>query len=128
MVSTPPSRHISGKLDYEGSSSNVAYMRPTALMEINTGLGWKSGRRFTKLIAPQNRSNNTYIRQSRLQIYIGQMRQRRTLHTNKRGNTSKGNNNYQPICTQYQFTQFHLTCTKRLKSKYRLQYSGGGRL
>jgi hypothetical protein len=43
------------------------------------------------------RNSNTYIRQSRLQIYIGQIRQRRTLHTNKRDNKSKGNNNYQPM-------------------------------
>jgi hypothetical protein len=34
---------------------------------------------------------------------------RRTLHTNKRGNTPKGKNNYQTICTQCQCTQFHET-------------------
>jgi hypothetical protein len=56
------------------------------------------------------RSSNTYIRQSTLQTYISQMRWR-TLLTNKRGNTSKGNNNYQPICTHYQFTQLHQTYT-----------------
>jgi hypothetical protein len=44
------------------------------------------------------------------------MRQRRTLHTNKRWNTPKGNNNYQPICTQHQCTQFHQTYIKDLKS------------
>jgi hypothetical protein len=39
------------------------------------------------------------------------MRQRRTLHVNKKGRTSKGNNNYQPICIQ-----FHQTYTKGLKA------------
>jgi hypothetical protein len=39
------------------------------------------------------RSSNTYLGQSILHTYIDQMRQRRTLHTNKRGNTPKGNNN-----------------------------------
>jgi hypothetical protein len=57
------------------------------------------------------KGSNTYIRQSKLQTYIGQMRQRRILLTTKRGNTSKGKNNYQPLCTQ-----FHQTCTKGLKS------------
>jgi hypothetical protein len=52
---------------------------------------------------------NTYLGQSRLQTYIDQMRKRRILHTNKRGNTPKGNKNYQPICTQCQCTQFHQT-------------------
>jgi exonuclease III len=46
----------------------------------------------------------------------------------KRGKTSKGNNNYQPICTQHQCTQFHQTYSKGLKSTYRLQHSGSGRL
>jgi hypothetical protein len=35
----------------------------------------------------------------------------------------KGNNNYQPICTQC-----HQIYTKGLKHTYRLQYSGSGRL
>jgi exonuclease III len=49
------------------------------------------------------------LRQSRLQTYISQTRQKRSLHTNNRGNPSKVNNNYQPICTQCQCTQFHQT-------------------
>jgi hypothetical protein len=40
----------------------------------------------------------------------------------------RGNKNYQPIWTQYQYTQFNHTYTKRLKSKYALQHSGCGRL
>jgi hypothetical protein len=46
-----------------------------------------------------------------------------TLHTNKRGNTSKGNNNHQPICTEFQ-----VQYTKKHKSIYRFQHSGSGRL
>jgi hypothetical protein len=80
------------------------------MAEINTGLGWKAGRRFTKQMALKTgRSSNTCIRQSRLQRYFGQMKQRRSLHTNKKGNKSKGNNNNQPICTQ-----FHQTYIKGL--------------
>jgi hypothetical protein len=52
----------------------------------------------------------------------------RTLHTNKGGNTPKGNNNYQPICTQCQCTQFHQTYSEGPKNIYRLQDSGSGRL
>jgi hypothetical protein len=43
---------------------------------------------------------------------------------NKRAKKSKRNNNYQPICTQCQCTQFHQTHTKGLKSTYKLQLSG----
>jgi hypothetical protein len=56
------------------------------------------------------------------------MRQRRILCTNKRGNTPKGNNNYQPICTQSQCTQFSQTYSEGPKSIYKLQHSGSGRL
>jgi hypothetical protein len=34
----------------------------------------------------------------------------------KRGNTPKGNNNYQPICPQHQCTQLHQTYSKDLKT------------
>jgi hypothetical protein len=71
-----------------------------------------------------SRSSNTYLRQSRLQAYIDQMRKRRTLHTNKRWNTPKGNNNYQPVYTQCQCTPFHQTYSEGPKSIYRLEYSG----
>jgi hypothetical protein len=50
------------------------------------------------------------------------MTQRRTLHTNKRGNTPKVNNNYQPICTQ-----LHQIYTKGFKNKHRPQHSGSER-
>jgi exonuclease III len=40
----------------------------------------------------------------------------------------KGNNNYQPICTQCQWTQYHQTYHEGNKSTYRLQHSGSGRL
>jgi exonuclease III len=68
-------------------------------------LGLKDGRRFTKLMVLRA-GRSTYIRQSR-PIHISQTRQRRSLHTNNRSNTSKGNNSYQFICTQCQCTQLH---------------------
>jgi hypothetical protein len=40
-----------------------------------------------------DRSSTIYIRQNRVQTCITQTRQRIYHHTNKRGNTSKGNNN-----------------------------------
>jgi hypothetical protein len=45
----------------------------------------------------------------------------------KRGNTPKGNNNYQPICTQCQCTQFHQSYSEGPKSTHRPQHSGSGR-
>jgi hypothetical protein len=49
-----------------------------------------------------------------------------TLHTNKRGNTPKGNNSYQLICTQCQCTQFHQTYSKGHKNIHRLQHRDSG--
>jgi hypothetical protein len=55
---------------------SIVCKRPILLTEINTGLGWKAGRRFTKPRAHQNsRDSNTYIRQSRFQTYLSQTRQ-----------------------------------------------------
>jgi hypothetical protein len=48
-------------------------------------------------------------------------------HTNKRGNTPKGNNNYQPICIQCQCTQFHQTYSEGPENIYKVQHSGSGR-
>jgi exonuclease III len=59
--------------------------------------GWKKIYQANAPPPKTGRSSNTNIRQSIIQTYIGQRRQRRSLHTNKRGNTLKGNNNYQPI-------------------------------
>jgi cell division inhibitor SulA len=44
----------------------------------------KAGRRFTKLMAPQNRQKHQYLQQSGLQTYIKQLKQKRSLHINKR--------------------------------------------
>jgi hypothetical protein len=45
------------------------------LTEINAGLGWKARRRFTKPLVPKHRQEyKMYIRQSKHQTYIGQMR------------------------------------------------------
>jgi hypothetical protein len=56
MDSTPPSKDTVWQ---SGSKRKirqfVVYKRPTLLTEINTGLGGKDGRRFTKTMVPQNR-------------------------------------------------------------------------
>jgi hypothetical protein len=36
------------------TQQSIVYKRPTLLTEINTGIGWKPGRTFTKLMAPEN--------------------------------------------------------------------------
>jgi hypothetical protein len=74
------------------------------------------------------RSSNIYVGQSTLQTYIDQMRYRRTFHANKRRNIPKGNNNYQPMLTQCQCTQFHQTYSEGPKNIYKLQHSGSGKL
>jgi hypothetical protein len=63
-----------------------------------------------------DRSNNTYIRQSRTQAYTEEMRQRRKLLTNTRHNTSKGNNNYQPIAPNVNAPDFIKHTLKDLKA------------
>jgi hypothetical protein len=102
MDSTPPSTDTIWQTGLKRKiQQSVVYKRPILMTKINTGLGGKSERRYTNPVAsPKQAGVTILIRQSRLQTYIGQMTQRRTLHTNKGGNTSKGNNNYQPICTQ----------------------------
>jgi hypothetical protein len=73
------------------------------------------------------RSSNTYLEQSKLQTYIDQMRKSRTPYTNKMGNTPKGNNNYQHICTQHQCTHFHQKYSEGPKNVYQLKHSDSGR-
>jgi hypothetical protein len=46
----------------------------------------------------------------------------------KEGHRPKGNNNYQPVCTQCQRTQFHQTYPETPKSICKRQHSGCGRL
>jgi hypothetical protein len=96
---------------------SVVYRRPVSLTEKSTGLGWKTRRRFIKPMAQKTgRSSNTYLGQIRFQTFIDQKRKGRTLHTNKRRHTQKGNNNYQPKCTQYQCTEFHQTYSEGPKA------------
>jgi hypothetical protein len=84
--------------------------------------GWKN---IYQAISPKTgRSSHNYIRQSRLQTNISQKIQIRPLHSNKGGNTLKGNNNFQPICTKHQCAKLHQTYNKGLKRIYKLQHSG----
>jgi hypothetical protein len=56
MDSTSPVKDIIWQTGSKRKSQrSVVYKRPTLLTEINTELGRKTGRRFTKLMAPQNR-------------------------------------------------------------------------
>jgi hypothetical protein len=88
--------------------------------------GWK---KIYQTMTPKiGNSSNTYLGQRGLQTYIDQMTQRRSFYTSKKGNRPKGNNNYQPICTQCQCTQFHQTHPEGPKSIYYLQHSGSGKL
>jgi hypothetical protein len=53
---------------------SVVYKRPTLLTAINTGLGKRLEEDLPSQWPPKTgRSSNTYIRQRRLQTYIGQM-------------------------------------------------------
>jgi hypothetical protein len=54
--STPPSTDTVWQTGLKRKIwQSVAYRRPISLIEINTGLGWNAGRRFTKPMAPENR-------------------------------------------------------------------------
>jgi hypothetical protein len=53
MDSTPPSKDTLWQTGLERKIwQSVVYKRPILLIEVNTGLGWKTGRRFTKPMAP----------------------------------------------------------------------------
>jgi hypothetical protein len=69
MASTPPSKDIDWQTELKRKSQQfVVYKKPMLQIETNTALGWKSGKRFTKLMNPKTgRGSNTYIRLSRLQ-------------------------------------------------------------
>jgi hypothetical protein len=56
MESTPPSKDTIWQTGLKRMiQQSVVHKRPTLLTEINTGLGWKADRSFTKLIAPESR-------------------------------------------------------------------------
>jgi hypothetical protein len=102
----------------------ICYLQETDLTtEINTGLGWKLEEYLPSYSPPKQAAK---LRQSTLQTYIGQMRQRRTLHSNKRCNTII--NLSIQWCTQCQCTQFHQKYSKGFKSRYILQHSDSGAL
>jgi hypothetical protein len=130
MVLILPSKGTIWQTGYKRKiQQSVAYRRPISLTETSTGLGGKARRRFTTSVAPENRQEKQYLSwKIRLLTYIDQMREKRTCLTNKRGNTPKGNDNYQHICTQHQCTQFHQTYSERPKNIYKLQHSGSKRL
>jgi hypothetical protein len=51
MDSTPSSKDTIWQTGLKRKiQQSVVYERPTLLTETNTGLGWKAGRRFTKLV------------------------------------------------------------------------------
>jgi hypothetical protein len=57
------------------TQQSVAYRRLISFIETSTGWGWKAGRIFTKSIVPETgRGSKTYLKQSKLQTYIDQMR------------------------------------------------------
>jgi hypothetical protein len=52
----PPSKDTAWQTGLKRKiQQSVAYTRPISLTETITGIGLKAGRRFTKLILPQNR-------------------------------------------------------------------------
>jgi hypothetical protein len=101
MDSTSQSKTSFGKLDKEGRSNNLLFTGDPShwqkqALAYSERLGEDLPRQWP---LKTGMSSDTYLRWSRLQIYMDQTRQRRTHHTNKRRNTPKGNNNYQPMCT-----------------------------
>jgi hypothetical protein len=84
------------------------------LTEINTGLGWKAGRRFTKPMAPKTCKSSI---SDKVDFKLTLVKWDQEGHFILiKGSTSKGNKNYQPICTQRPCAQFHQTYTKDLKA------------
>jgi hypothetical protein len=64
---------------------SAAYRRPISLTETSTGLGERMEENLSSQCPLKTgRISNTYLRQIRLQTYIDQMRQGRSLHTNKK--------------------------------------------
>jgi hypothetical protein len=55
MGSTSPSKDPVCCIFLFNPVSQSVYMIPISLTEINTGLVWKAGRRFTKPMPPENR-------------------------------------------------------------------------
>jgi hypothetical protein len=55
MESIPSSKDTIWKTELRKIQQFVVYKKPILLTEINTSLGWKAGRRFTKQMAPENR-------------------------------------------------------------------------
>jgi hypothetical protein len=54
--STPPSKDTAWQTGLKRKiQMSLVYKRPISLTKINTGLGLKAGRKFSKLMAPENR-------------------------------------------------------------------------
>jgi hypothetical protein len=62
MYSTPPSKHTAWESGLKRKIwQSVVYKRLILLTEINTGFRWKARRRFTKLMAPENRQESQQL-------------------------------------------------------------------
>jgi hypothetical protein len=57
--------HLENWIKKEDLKKSVVYKRSILLTEINTGLGWKAGRRFIKSMTPQNRQKKKYVYQTK---------------------------------------------------------------
>jgi hypothetical protein len=99
---TPPSKDTNWQTGLKRKiQQSAVYRRPISLKERRTGLGWKTGR-FTKPVAHKNQAGVTIFVSDIVDVNLTLIKLDKEGHSIliKRGNRPKGNNNYQPICTQ----------------------------
>jgi hypothetical protein len=72
-------------------------------------------------MAHKNQAGVTILLSEKVDFKLTLIKQDKERHSIliKRGNIPKGNNNYQPICTQSQCTQVHQTYSEGPKNIYR---------
>jgi hypothetical protein len=114
--STPPSKDTIWQTGWKKIQLSVVYKRPALLTEINTGLGWKT-RRYAKPPPPKKQGGIAILISDKVDFKLTLVKWDKEGHfiLTKRAINPKGNNNYQPICTQCQCTLFHQTYSEGFK-------------
>jgi exonuclease III len=102
----------------------ICCLQETHLMDRNKQWLWVKGWKIYQANGPPKQAGVAILISGKVNFKPTLIEQdRRTFHTNQKGNTPTGNNSYQPICTQ-----FHQLYSEGTKNIYRLQHSGSGKL
>jgi hypothetical protein len=117
--STPWSKNIIWQTEFKKEDLTICCLQETHLIDRNKHWlrvnGWK---KIYQASGPWKQAGVSILISDKVDLRLTLVKWDKEghFHTNKRCNTSKGNNNYQSIHTQYQCTQFCQTNIRNLKA------------